>query len=381
HARFGKLPFKHLLEPAVYIAENGMPVTEHLASKFRFRGEDLKRLPQTRAVFTKPDGTFFARGELFRQPALARTLRSIATKGTDYMYKGPWAKKLVAAVQADGGKMTLEDLAAYEVIWDEPLIGRIGEYQLQTNRPPNLGGVGMIEAQNLAEVSGLATGEHWSKSAASLRKALDITQMFVLDYLPDRTLKQLYPKLDFSPRARTTRKHAEELWKRMQAGSKPFSWETPGPKHSDDVVAVDKEGNIAAITHSINCVDWGKTAIVVDGISIGDPASFQQTQIAKIKPGGRLPAPTETGILFKDGKPVLGFASMGSGLHQRTFQCLINVTRFGMTVDQAINAPDFFLPGFDPKTSKMTIQVPKGRFPKSVLDALGLAYREYDSRN
>ena len=145
------------------------------------------------------------------------------------------------------------------------------------------------------------------------------------------------------------------------------------------MVAIDQAGNIAAITHSINCVDWGKTAIVVDGITIGDPASFQQAQIARIKPGGRLPAPTETGILFKDGKPVLGFASMGSGLHQRTFQALLNVTRFGMTVDQAINSPDFFLPATDLKTGTLTVNVPKGRFAGSVLDSMGYAYEEFDS--
>ena len=142
HARFGKLPLKHLFEPAVHVAEQGMPVTVRLAEKFRFRGEDLKRLPETRAIFAKPDGSFPAVGEVFRQPALARTLRAVAAQGTDFMYKGPWAERLVAAVQAEGGKMTLEDLAGYDVIWDEPLIADIGGYQVYTNRPPNLGGVG-----------------------------------------------------------------------------------------------------------------------------------------------------------------------------------------------------------------------------------------------
>jgi gamma-glutamyltranspeptidase / glutathione hydrolase len=154
----------------------------------------------------------------------------------------------------------------------------------------------------------------------------------------------------------------------------------PKPQHSDDVVAIDHAGNIAAITHSINCVIWGKTAIVVDGVSIGDPASYQQAFIAKVKPGDRLPAPTETGILFKDGQPVLGFASMGAGLHQRTFQCLLNVTRFGMTVDEAINTPDFFLPATDLKTYVSTVHVPQGRFPKSVLDEMGYAYEEVEGK-
>ena len=119
--------------------------------------------------------------------------------------------------------------------------------------------------------------------------------------------------------------------------------------------------------------DVAHGALSVDGISIGDPASYQQAQIAKVRPGARLPAPTETGVLFKDRKPVLGFASMGTGLHQRTFQTLLNVMRFGMTVDEAINTADFFFPDTDLKTGELTVRVPKGRFPKDVLD--GLAYR------
>jgi gamma-glutamyltranspeptidase/glutathione hydrolase len=382
HKRFGKLPFPALFDPAIYVAEHGMPVTKHLADKFVFRAEDLRRLPETRAVFTKPDGTFYSHGETFRQPALAGTLRAVATQGVDYMYTGPWARKLVAAVQADGGKMTLEDLAHYDVIWDTPLVGDLGGgYTVSTNRPPNLGGVSLIEAQLLAEASGLTHEAHWSTSAASLRKALDISQMMTLSYLPDATLDQLYPGLDFSTPARLTPAHAAALWQRMQAGAVPYRWKDAAPHHSDDVVAIDSAGNIAAITQSINCVDWGKTAIVVDGITIGDPASYQQAQIARVTPGGRLPAPTETGILFKDGHPLLGFASMGSGLHQRTMQGLLNVTHFGMTVDEAVNAPDFFLSDADLKTGALTVRLPKGRFPPAVLGALGRAYVEYDNAN
>jgi gamma-glutamyltranspeptidase/glutathione hydrolase len=382
HDRFGKLPFKALFDPAIYIADHGMPVTQHLADKFVFRADDLRRLAETRAVFTKADGTFYRRGETFRQPALATTLRAVATQGTDYMYKGPWAKKLVAAVQADGGKMTLEDLADYEPTWAAPLVADIGGgYQIQTNGPPNLGGVNLIEAQLLANASGLATDPHWSTSGPSLRKALDVSQMMVLSYLPESAVQQIYPGLDASAAARVTPAHATELWKRMQAGVTPFRWKDAAPHHSDDVVAIDEAGNIAAITQSINCIDWGKTAIVVDGITIGDPASYQQAQIARVTPGSRLPAPTETGVLLKDGHPILGFASMGSGLHQRTMLALLNVTRFGMTVDAAINSPDFFLPDTDLKTGTLTVRVPRGRFPKSVLDALGRTYQEYDSSN
>lgn len=377
HSRFGELPFAQLFEPSIFIAEQGMPVTRHLAQQIAFRGEDLSRLPETRAIFTREDGSLYQEGDIFRQADLAATLRAVAEQGTDYIYQGPWAEKLVAAVQADGGRMTLQDLADYNVIWDEPLVGEIGNgYVLYTNPVPNAGGVGMIEAQNLAAEAGLVADGHFTESAVALRKALDITQMGFLPLLPPELIAQIFPGLDISAEARVTKAHAADLWARMQAGATLSRWTPLGPKSSDDVVAIDKEGNIAAITHTINTVYWGKTAIFVDGISISDAASFQQANIARIPPGSRLPSPTETGILFKGGVPVLGFASMGSGLHQRTFQALLNFTQYGMNVADSINTADFFMPATDYTTFESTVQVPEGRFNKDVLDSLGIAYRE-----
>jgi len=376
HRRFGKLPFRVLFDPAIHVAEHGMPVTKALAAQFMMRAPDLARLPATRANLLKPDGSPYREGETFRQPALARTLRAVASQGADYMYRGLWARRLVAAVQADGGKMTLDDLAGYEVIWGPPIHGRVGDYQIATLPPPNYGGVGMIEAQNLAAAAGLVRDQQWSQSPVALRKAATATQAWILGLIPEAARRQLYPEMDLSDSARITMDHARALWSLIDAGKLPVKWAEEGPKHSDDVVVIDSEGNMAALTQSINCVIWGKTAINVDGVSIGDPASFQQAQIAAAGPGKRLPDPTETGLLLRDGKPVLAFASMGAGLHQRTFQGLLNVAVHGMTVDQAIDAPDFFLPTLDPRAGGYVLAVPEGRFPKSVLDGTGIKYLE-----
>ncbi len=378
HARFGRLPFAELFDPAIYVAEHGFPISRKMAGYWEWRAADLARLEETAATFLKPDGSSYVEGDVLRQPALARTLRAVAERGTDYMYRGPWAERAVATIRAEGGKMTLEDLASYEVRWNPPLVVEMGDYRIYTNPPPNNGGVALIEAQNLAVASGLLEHGHWTESGQALRKALDIAQLFVIDFLPEATLGALFPGMDFSPDARVTPAHAAELWSRLEAGVRVSNWAPGRPGHSDDVVVIDGEGNIAAITHSINCVIWGKTAIVVDGITIGDPGSFQQAQIARTEPGGRLESPTETGILFQDGAPVLGFASMGSGLHHRTFQALLNVTRFGMMVDEAVDTPDFFMPLTDPETLQLTFRVPAGRFPRAVLEATGYAYQEID---
>lgn len=381
HERFGSLPWQQLFVPAIYVAEHGMPVSAKMAGYLASRDTDLRRLPETRATLIKDDGSAYLEGDTLEQPALARTLRALGEHGTDYMYRGPWAERLVEAVAADGGRMTLEDLARYEVIWGDPLVASVGDYEIYTNAGPNNGGVALVEAQHLARAAGIVEDGHWTTSGVALRKALDITQMFYIDFLPEPMMAQMYPGLDFSDEARVTPEHAAELWERMEAGVKPFRWATPQPRHSDDVVVIDGQGNIAAITHSINSVMWGKTAIVVDGVTIGDPASFQQTQIARVEPGDRLPSATETGILFREGTPVLGFASMGSGLHQRTFQALLNVTEFGMTVDEAINAPDFFLGSNTPGSLALTANVVAGGFSEEVLEAMGYAYVETDPRS
>lgn len=377
HKRFGKLPFASIFAPAIHVAEEGMPVTAQLETVFKFRDRDIRRLPETRATLVKPDGSAYAEGDLFRQPKLAETLRAVAKQGADYMYGGAWGERLVAAIEADGGKMTLDDLKNYQVIWSDPLVAELrGGYSIHTSPTPNFGGFSIIEAQNLADAAGLCGGEHWTKSSGQLRKALEITQLFGISMFPKDAQNAIYPGIDFGEASRVTKPHAAALWQQIEGGKTFTKWKRTTPMHSDDVVAIDSEGNMAAITHSINCVNWGKTGIFVDGISIGDPASFQQAAIARVTPGERLPAPTETGILLKDGVPVIAFASMGAGLHQRTFQGLLNVTCFGMTVEEAINTPDFFMPSVDPKTGETTLVVPEGRFDRKILDGTGYAWRE-----
>lgn len=377
HARFGKLPFASLFDPAIHIAEHGMPVNHIVDDAIRMRKDDLSRLPETRAIFTKPDGSFYEQGDLFRQPAVAQTLRKVAAQGADHMYRGEWAEKLVAAVRKEGGKLTMDDLRAYDVLWQDATVAELGGgWALHMSPEPNAGTANLVEALNLAEVANLAADGPWWESGRSLRKALEVTGQFGAMFMPDSVMAQIYPGMDFSQKARMTRAHAEELWKRMEAGAKLSRFRIRGIQHSDDVVAVDADGNMCALTHSINCVHWGKTAIFVDGVSISDAASYQQAQIARVKPGERLPAPTEQGILFKDGKAVLAFASMGAGLHQRSFQGLFNFMKFGMSVPQAIDAPDFYLPITDMKTFEMTLGVPVGRFDRKVLEETGLAWAE-----
>lgn len=371
HRRFGRLAFAALFEPAVYWAENGFDVGEDLDWFIALRENDLRRLPETRAIFFKPDGARYRLGDRFRQPQLARTLRTIARDGAAYMYSGAWAEHAVAAIQHDGGKMTVEDLAAYEVIWDTPVEGTYGGRRLMTTRGPGLGGAHIIEALNLAEASDLTAPGHWSRSAESFRRLALVSNISIpLSYMPPDVRATLYPGLDLSLESRMNKETARKLWERMAAGVLPFHIATR-PSHSDVVVAADRFGNLTALCQSINAVLWGKTAIMVDGVSIGDPAAHQQGMIAQTQPGGRLPDPTCVGLVADGERPFLAFGSMGAGLHQQTLQSLVNALSFGMNLKEAIDAPALLYPDPGNAERSMRLRVVKGSFDERLLAETG----------
>ncbi|MEZ5459783.1 MAG: gamma-glutamyltransferase [Steroidobacteraceae bacterium] len=276
HARYGKLPFHALFDPAIKFAEEGFALPSTTAAYFRMRGPDLKRLPETAATLLKADGTPYATGDWFRQPALAKTLKAVASSGADYMYVGPWAKRAVSAIQSDGGRMTLEDLAAYRVIWSPPRRADFGTYQLVALGEPNSGSINLIEGLNLARAAGIRELGHWSVNGEALRRLSDVSSMFYLSFIPPAVRAEIYPGLDLSDASRLRPDTAKALWERMQAGVRPFSY-SPKSSHSDTVVAVDRWGNMTAITHSINCIMWGKTAIVVDGVADRGSRVYQQS--------------------------------------------------------------------------------------------------------
>jgi len=350
HDRFGKLPFASLFDPAIYLAEKGFVVDPVLSAWINMRKDVLSRLPETKRAFAKQDGEFYKAGDLFKQPQLAETLRKVAAQGTDYIYQGEWAKKFVAAVQSEGGKMTLADLKAYRPSWSEPLQTSYHGYQIYSLGYPSVGGINTIEAFNLLEAADLKQYGHFTTAPEALYEFIRICRAgFFLSHWPTQTFKMYLPDFDISPESRVKKESARLLWRKMHepAWEKMLLVITPrgkGDNHSAGVVAVDGQGNMAAVLHSINAILWGNTGIFVDGISIPDSAASQQSQIARIKPGDRLPDPTNPVIVLKNNKPYLASSSIGSGLHQTTMSNLVNMLDFGMDLKKSIDTPNFMGP-------------------------------------
>ncbi len=378
HDRFGKRPFAELFGPAIWIADHGVPFSPTVEEWLRQSSTFVTRLPETRRIFTKENGDLYKAGELFRQPELAETLKNVANQSAAYMYRGAWAHRLAAAIQREGGKMTLEDLASYEVSWTEPRRISYGDYEVISLGQGSLGSLVTLGSLKAVEAVGMKELGHYTSSAETLYY---LTQIFRIEKsLSLMTSEQrgvFLPGIDTSIEALTTEKTARLVVDHIRQNLKDAEL-TRGPAsaHSAGVLAVDAQGNVACILHTLNGVLWGTTGIFVDGVSIPDSAAFQQQTIAAIGGGARLPNTTNPLIVLKDGKPILASAAIGSALQMATVENLINVLDFGMDPKSAVEQPNTLGPYLGmvanappkPEYEKETFR--EGEFPKSVLDQL-----------
>ena len=295
HRRFGRLAFADLFQPAIWYAEQGVMVSRGEGAWFAQRQAELRRTPEGRAFASMPDGALPKAGDLFRQPALARTLRAVAGQGADYMYKGDWARAYVAAVRAAGGKATTGDSAATRPPGTIP--------SASPSRAPQVFGVAgdqgscsVLLGLNLLAASGVtAMGPYWRDP-----KALE-TYLRVLKfgYGKSTTAMPLPPERAAGVGATTCQQqlspdYAAAVAPQLAKPSPPASAavaaidRTPTP-HSASVVVVDRWGNVAALVHSINAVTWGDTGIVVGGVPIGDSGAIYKYLLTATRPGDRVP--------------------------------------------------------------------------------------------
>ena len=200
----------------------------------------LSRLPETKAVFTRSDGSPYQAGDTLTQPALAETLRMVADQGADYMYTGPWAEKLVEMVGDIDGRMTLEDLANYEVVWSRPARGSYHGFDMYAHGSPAEGGVGLIEAMNLAELAGVSDHGHYGDSPEALFWLTQISRPGLTFAVGGKQAADGIAAMigaDLTHETRVRKETSAKLWGAIQDGSFPGVVVPEGTvAHSDAVV-------------------------------------------------------------------------------------------------------------------------------------------------
>lgn len=153
HKKYGKLKWATLFEPAIALAEHGVPMTGKLARLLEAHPE-IAAMPDIKALFAKPDGTFLKAGETLKNPQLAATFRTLAKDGPQSFYRGAIAKAIVDKVRhapVNPGAMALSDLAEYRAVERAPVCGPYRSYKICIMAPPSSGGITVLQILTMLE--------------------------------------------------------------------------------------------------------------------------------------------------------------------------------------------------------------------------------------
>lgn len=392
-AEFGRLRLKDVLEPAIQMAE-GYPMEKETSDRIERGKAKLKQWTYSRALFlTHPGEEKEAPqpGEVFRQPDLAVTLRKLVEAeekalragksrkeaiyaAYDRFYRGDIARDFVAACKEEGALITLEDLARWKVILEEPVMTTyrgIEVYKLNTW----VQGPVMLQALNMLENFDLkAMGYNSAKYIHTLYQVMNLAfadrDFYYGDpyFPPEEPIKGLLSKEYARDRIKLINWEANDP--DVKPGDPyPYEGKTNPFKHylekwsnknwtvkEEDVArlernffqgttsieAADEEGWVVSLTPSgawIPCVITGKTGIALSQRAQSFVLDEADNPFNVIAPGKRPRATLTPGLAMKDGKPFLSFAVQGGDTQdQNLLQFFLNVVEFGMNVQQACEA-------------------------------------------
>ena len=344
HARFGRLAFADLFQPAIWYADHGFVVSPIIAGEFRREQSVLWRTAEGRRFASMPDGRLPKTGDLFVQPDTARTLRAVATQGAAYMYTGDWARAFVGAVQGAGGKVTLDDLARYNAMWRAPYSLPFEGATVYGVGENTVGACPTLEALNLLSASKVGgMGPYWRDPKAFAAYVRAIRFAFYSHYFPESATPPHDQPASSPCDATLTAQYAREASSKLEpAASPPNPTAEPG-HHSDAVVAVDRWGDVAVLVHSSNTVGWGVTGLVVGGVPIPDAAGRNQAWLATARTGDRLPSGMAPVIALKNGKPVVAVAAVGLSLVPETVRLVGGLLANGQDLKTLTSAPELLL--------------------------------------
>jgi gamma-glutamyltranspeptidase / glutathione hydrolase len=265
HAKFGRLPWKKLLLPAISLADSGVEVYPHLAEALLDESTELGKNEAAGKIFKKPDGSDFKIGEKIYQPELAGTLRQIAEEGSSVFYHGHLADSISSATQ---GWISKRDLKNYKVRWLKPVRSKFLNYEIVSMPPPSSGGVHLIQILKILESDPLE--KMGFQSVNGLHLIASAMQRAFVDrarYLGDPDWVKVPIKTLISDSHISKLRSTVSLEHATAAEKLSESIEVL-PEHSETThfSIMDREGNVVVSTQTIN--GWFGSKFVVPGTGI-----------------------------------------------------------------------------------------------------------------
>jgi len=359
HAKYGKLPWAKLFEPAIKLADDGFPVGPKLARTVNYFGRGAQ-MPDIRAHFYHPDGTPLREGEIYKDPEYAAALRKIAKEGPDGFYKGEIANAIVDAVHhapKNQGGMTLADLANYQPKEREPVCGDYREYRLCSMGPPSSGGIAVLQILEMLQkfspdqlTPNTVSGAHLFAEASRLAYA-DRAQYLGDPAFVDVPVKGLLDKNYISSRGALI-DPAHDMGTAV-AGNPPQKHAALAPQISpvlhgtSHMTIVDDTGEVVAMTTSVESVFGAE--IMVKGFMLNNTLtdfSFQPVRdgkpVANAPRPGKLPlsAMSPTIVFDKKGSFLVSVGSPGGpAIIDYVAQILIGILDAHMSPKDALAMP------------------------------------------
>jgi gamma-glutamyltranspeptidase/glutathione hydrolase len=346
HGKFGVLPLRDLLAPAIRAARDGEPVPQVIAGSWAISADLFRDKPGFASTFL-PGGRAPGVGEVFRNPDLAKSLELIAAGGADAFYRGPIAEAIVAFSKANGGSITLEDLAGHRSEWVEPISTSYRGVELW-ELPPNGQGIVALEMLNILEnfdlqAMGRDSVDFWHVMVEAKKLAFEDRARYYGDpAFADVPLAGLISKDYGRERAKLIDMKRAAL--RVEAGP-------PGLSHGDTtlLVTADSKGNMVSLIQS-NYTGFG-SGYVVEGWGFGIQNRGAQFSLDPkspnyLEPGKRPFHTIIPAFATKGGKPWMAFGVMGGDMQpQGHVQIVVNLVDFGMNLQEAGDAARFYHTG------------------------------------
>jgi gamma-glutamyltranspeptidase/glutathione hydrolase len=340
HDRFGKLPMKDLLAPAIGYARDGFPVSDVIAYYWNLSVPRLKAYPGFLEQFTR-DGRGPRKGELWRNPNLAATLDKIAKSGRDAFYKGEIARVIDAYFKANGGFLSYEDMAAHHGEWVEPVSVNYRGYDVW-ELPPNGQGIAALQMLNILEgydlkAMGFGSADYVHTFVEAKKLAFEDRARFYAD--PDfykTPLKYLLSK-DYAAQRRKLIDPARAA-QTVEAGHPPL-------EEGDTIymTTADANGMMVSLIQS-NYRGMG-SGMSPPGLGFifqdrGEQFVLKEGHPNSFAPGKRPFHTIIPAFVTRDGKPWLSFGVMGGAMQpQGHVEILVNLIDFGMNLQEAGDAP------------------------------------------
>jgi gamma-glutamyltranspeptidase / glutathione hydrolase len=358
HKRFGRLPWKDVVMPAVLLADEGFVVSAALARGLNTQlAGAMAKCPASVEAYGKPGGGTWTEGDRIVLTALGKTLRAIATKGPDVFYKGWIADRIADDLAANGGLITKADLAAYEAKERAPVKGTFRGYDIASMPPPSSGGVALIEMLNMLEAFDLKAKGFGTAEAKHFE--IEVMRRAYLDrarYLGDPDFVQIpLPKLLSKEYARTLALTIDpaKATSSLELGKDIVTAVPEEPDETTHFSVIDRGG--MAVSNTFTLEGGYGSRVVVKGAGfllnneMGDfnrnpgvtlPDGTIGTPPNLIDPGKRMLSSMTPTIVSRDGKVVLITGSPGGRTIINTvFTVVLAATEFGMTVRAAVDAP------------------------------------------